>query len=560
MVSARWSDWQLLICVALALGPMNMQPARAATEGPPNVLIILADDLGFSDIGAFGGEIDTPNLDALAAEGVRLTDFYTAPTCSPTRAMLLSGTDPHLVGLGTMAEVLPHKPSLGKVPGYEGYLSPRALSMAELFREADYNTYMSGKWHLGMAEQQGPHRRGFDRSFVLLDGGASHFKPRSDTELRVENVSYREDGVATGVPDTFYSSDFYTQKLIDYIDSGIGTGKPFFAYAAYTAPHWPLHAPTDLIEKYKDRYRAGYAAIRSQRLLAQDRLGLFPGNTVAPATSNTAAPLWETLSVQERELEARKMAVYAAMVDSLDKNIGRLLQYLRDTGQYENTIILFFSDNGAAGENHARGYSPNTTREDNSLDNIGRRGSNINYGFRWAEVSATPFKLVKGTTAEGGISSPAILRLPGTRLVPGSLLRLVTRVDDVAPTLLKLANLQLSPAVLASSLPMTGSSLAPQWLGALPSIRDRVLAGELFGQAYVRAGDWKLVSSALPDDGPPFPSAPYHWRLYDLSNDRGETRDLAEVYPDRVTDLLRLWEDYVQRYCVVTPDAFEQLE
>tara|TARA_R100000005_G_scaffold89631_1_gene60351 strand:- start:61000 stop:62613 length:1614 start_codon:yes stop_codon:yes gene_type:complete len=537
-----------------------MEPVGAASEDHPNVLIILVDDLGFSDLGAFGGEIDTPNLDALAAEGVRLTDFYTAPTCSPTRAMLLSGTDPHVAGLGTMAEVVSLKPSLGKVPGYEGYLSHRALSLAEVFRAGGYNTYMSGKWHLGVEQQQGPHLRGFIRSFALLEGGASHFQPRSDSKLRVENVSYREDGAAVGVPDDFYSSSFYTQKLIEYIDSGIETGKPFFAYAAYTAPHWPLHAPDELIDKYSDRYRAGYAAIRAERLLAQERLGLFPDSTVALSVLNEAAPLWEALSDEERDLETKKMAVYAAMVDSLDTSIGRLLQYLRDIGEYDDTIILFFSDNGAAGEDHARGYSPNTAREDNSLENIGRRGSNVNYGFRWAEVSAAPFKLVKGTTAEGGISSPAIMRLPETLLAPGSLLRQVTRVDDLAPTLLELANVKISPTVVTTSLPFTGSSLASQLLGTSPVNRDRILAGELFGQAYVRAGDWKLVSSALPASGPPFPSTAYRWQLYDLSVDRGETRDLAADYPDRVANLLLLWETYVTRYGVVTPDAFKHLE
>ncbi|MGH8330013.1 MAG: sulfatase-like hydrolase/transferase, partial [Pseudomonas sp.] len=232
-------------------------PTSTFAAGQPNILMILADDLGFSDIASFGGEIATPSLDQLAQQGVRLSSFYAAAACSPTRSMLISGTDSHLVGLGSMAEVLPFSPRLQGRPGYEGYLNPRAQSIAQRLQDGGYVTYMAGKWHLGKASGQGPEAWGFDHSFSLLDGGASHFKPLADSKVRIENVSYREDGKPVDLPETFFSSNAYTDKLIGYIDAGRSSGKPFFAYAAYTAPHWPLQAPDDYLDKYRGHYARG---------------------------------------------------------------------------------------------------------------------------------------------------------------------------------------------------------------------------------------------------------------------------------------------------------------
>lgn len=530
----------------------------SATETRPNILLIVADDLGYSDIGSFGGEIETPTLDQLAADGLQLTSFYAAPTCSPTRSMLMSGTDNHLVGLGSMAEVLPFSPRLQGQPGYEGYLTERSHSMAQLFKDGGYATFMVGKWHLGMQDEQGPHARGFDKSFVLLDGGATHFAPQPGSKLRVENVSYREDGQAVRVPDDFYSSDFYTDKLIDYIESVQDSRKPFFAYAAYTAPHWPVQAPDAFIAKYKGRYDRGYAATREVRLENLQKLGLIDQD-FAPAAllPDAAGSQWQELSAEQRKIEARKMEVYAAMVDNLDHNIGRLLDYLKHTGQYDNTLVFFMSDNGAAGEDHSKGYSPNTAGTDNSYGNIGRRQSNLSYGLRWAEVSATPFRLFKGTTAEGGISVPAIVRLPNDRGRHG-LLNEPARVDDLLPTFLELAGIPDPGSSYGGKpkLPISGRSMLPLLAGPAESLVDAqaLMVGELFGQAYVRKGQWKLLAADAPR-GLPLLDKPYAWQLFNLAQDRGETTDVAAEHPELVAQLQREWAAYAKRVGVIEPMA-----
>lgn len=522
----------------------------------PNILLIMADDLGYSDLGSYGGEIATPNLDQLAGEGLRMTSFYVAPTCSPTRSMLMSGTDNHLVGLGTMAEVLPFAPHLQGQPGYEGHINDKAHSLPRLLADAGYSTFMSGKWHLGTDPAQDPHRFGFDQAFVLLQGGASHFQPLPGSSVRVENVSYRENGQDVEVPEDFFSTDYYTDRLIDYLQADADSGKPFFAWLAYTAPHWPLHAPDDYIDRYQGRYDEGYEVIRQQRLRRLEERGLIARGFVAAEPAQVPSRRWAELTDEEQAIQARKMEVYAAMVEHMDANIGRLFDYLKGTGRYDNTLIIFVSDNGAAGEDHARGYSPDDALTDNSLSNIGRRGSNVNYGYRWAEVGATPFSLVKGTTAEGGISSPAIVRLPASlnQGEPGRVVEAVARVDDLLPTLLALAGIadpgnqyQGQPRA-----PITGMSLLPVWTGNSHA-ESRVLAGEMFAQAYVRAGDWKLRSAHAPDGRVPDLNRPYQWQLFNLAEDRGETHDLAGQYPLKVKELEQLWRQHVERVGIVEP-------
>jgi arylsulfatase A-like enzyme len=262
-----------LMVVACGCGGEGTDTTDAAVASRPNILLLVADDLGYSDIGAFGGEIHTPNLDALAAEGLVLTAHHAAASCSPTRAMLFSGTDHHLAGLGTMAERL-DSGQLGK-PGYEGYLNDSSLSIAELLRDSGYHTYMAGKWHLGLDDAHTPKSRGFESSFALLQGAASHFAPVPGKPVPADMGQYREDGVFTTIPDTFYSSNFYTDKLIAYVQRNVDDQKPFFAYAAFTAPHWPLQAPPDYIDRYKGKYDEGYEVIQQRRLAKQKELGII---------------------------------------------------------------------------------------------------------------------------------------------------------------------------------------------------------------------------------------------------------------------------------------------
>jgi arylsulfatase A-like enzyme len=526
----------------------------------PNILMILADDLGYSDIGAFGGEIKTPNLDALAAQGLILTNHHAAAACSPTRAALFSGTDPHLAGIGTMAEALPLNPVLAGKPGYEGFLRPDALSIAQLLLDAGYHTYLAGKWHLGGAAAQLPPARGFESSWGPIGGFEGHFAPVPGLPTPIDSATvYRENGVATAPPANYFSSDFYTDKLIEYIQANIGDEKPFFAYAAYTAPHWPLMAPEEYIDRYAGVYDVGYSVIRNQRIERMKRMGILPRdfepNPGLPVTGNT--PGWDELTAEQKLLEARRMEVYAAMVENLDHNIGRLIDYLKQVDKYDNTFIFFQSDNGAEA---ATTYRPeNTTNVDNSFTNIGRPRSNWATGRRWAEVSATPFSLSKGHQAEGGISVPAIAKMPSEKRGRGRSqrpIRTITRVMDLAPTFLELAQVANPGSTYGgqSVKPITGKSM----LGALDHgrghhehgdrvhDRDEVLAGELFGRRFVQRRNWKALWTE-----PPW--GPGQWALYDIEKDRGETTDLALSRPDVVAELEAQWQSYVAEVGIVIP-------
>ncbi|MFA7822952.1 arylsulfatase [Aeromonas dhakensis] len=537
-----------LACIAPAASALAEVPQR------PNILLIVADDLGYSDLGAFGGEISTPNLDRLASSGLLLTSMYSAPTCSPTRAMLMSGTDNHLVGLGTMGEQIP--PFQRGKPGYEGYLNQQAHSIAELLRDGGYRTGMVGKWHLGVAPEQGPDQRGFQRSFALLEGGGVHFKPTPNSTAKIEQITYRENGMPVELPEDFYSTDFFTDKLISYLREGQGSGKPFFAYAAYTAPHWPLQAPDAYLDKYRGRYEAGYDAVRLARIERMKEKGLisvdFKPAATLPVTPQL--PSWDQLDPERKRVEARKMEIYAAMVDNLDHNIGRLLDYLRESGQYDNTLIVFMSDNGAAGERHEMFY-PIAPSTDNRLENFGKRNSQIDYGPRWAEVSAAPLRLFKGSMAEGGISVPAIVRLPANLQRQG-LERSVARVDDLAPTFLALANLP-DPGDSYKGQPkhpITGRSMLPMLEGKERA--EPVIAGELFGSLYYREGNLKLLG--LRPWAPGQPPQPLRWQLFDLKQDRAEQEDLSLDQPQTMERLKRAWEDYAQKVGVVSPPPANQ--
>lgn len=527
--------------------------ALAATEQQrPNILLIVADDLGYSDLGSYGGDIHTPTLDELARNGLQMTSMYATPTCSVTRSMLMSGTDNHLAGLGTMAEAL--QPFQRGKAGYEGYLNERSYSIAELLKEGGYRTMMVGKWHLGLEPGQGPDARGFEQSFSLLEGGATHFKPSGTEPSKIEQVHYRENGTAVELPENFYSTDFYTDKLISYLQSSKDTGKPFFAYAAYTSPHWPLQAPAQYLDKYRGRFDEGYDSVRMNRIERMKTLGLISSDATPahPIAVTPNLPGWEQLNPEQRKVEARKMEIYAAMVDNLDHNIGRVVDYLRNSGQFDNTLIVFMSDNGAAGENHTLFYPPGA-RTDNSYANLGKPGSQIDYGLRWAEVSAAPFHLFKGTTAEGGISVPAIIQLPKGIHRQG-LERGIARVDDLAPTFLDLAGLSIPRQALTvtGKHPMTGASMFPMLTGKSSSDSKETMAGELFGNAYYREGNLKLLGMRA-QAGFGDASQPPTWQLFDVARDRGETNDLAASQPETVQRLKQAWLKYAKEVGVVFP-------
>lgn len=523
------------------------QPVVHAAEPAkrPNILLIVADDLGYNDLGAYGGEIATPNLDKLAAGGAKLTSFYASPFCSPTRAMLMSGSDNHLVGFGDMAELM--LPEQRGKPGYEGNLNDRVVPMGQVLKDAGYRTAMTGKWHLGVAEDFSPAKRGFDRSYAMVMGGASHWGDQSGIvavdPAKAPKAIYRENGKAIDIPrDGFYSSVAFTDKLIEYLKVDESSGKPFFGYLAFTAPHWPLHAPDADIAKYEHRYKDGYDALRRARLERMKTLGLVAADTPV-YEGHPLWPKWESLPKAQQESEARRMAVYAAMVDNMDQQIGRVLAYLKDSKQLDNTFVFFMSDNGADGNSV---YDVARTREwihkdmDNSTANIGRPGSFIEYGPGWAQAGMTPFKLYKSLMYEGGISVPAIAWGPG--IGGGKVKREFAHVTDIAPTIYELAGAK-HPGTSYNGrevLPLRGESMLSYLKNDAKTVHaaDRVTGWELGGRKALRKGDWKIVYANKP-------WGTGDWELYNLATDRTESSNLSATHPDKLKELLAAWKQYV---------------
>ena len=419
--------------------------------------------------------------------------------------------------------------------------------MAQVLRDAGYRTLMTGKWHLGVPEPHSPASRGFEQSYALVHGGSSHWSDQAgivavDPEKPPKAI-YRENGKAVDVPKDFFSSDFFTTRLIDYVEAGKDSGKPFFAYLAFTAPHWPLHAHDADIAKYEARYKDGYDALRRERLERMKKLGLAAADTPV-FEGHPSWPKWDSLSDAEKASEARRMAVYAAMVDNMDQNIGRMLDYLKKTGQLDNTFIFFLSDNGADGNSV---YDVARTREwihkdmDNSIAHIGKSGSYAEYGPGWAQVGSTPFRLYKSFMYEGGISVPAIAWGPGVK--GGATKQAMAHVTDIAPTLFELARTRHPGTEYQGRqvLPLRGKSMLPYLQGKTDRVRGdgEALGWELGGRKALRKGDWKIV----------FANAPWgtnDWELYNVAEDRTESRNLAATNPQKLGELLVAWRDYVR--------------
>lgn len=542
----------------------------ATPDKKPNILLIVADDLGFSDLGAFGSEIQTPNLDQLATRGRLLRHFYTQPTCSPTRAELFSGTDHHLAGLGSMAELL--APEQRGQPGYEGGLENRVAPLSSLLRDAGYNTYLAGKWHLGGAPDHRPNARGFDKSFALIPGGASHFKQTTQrlAEKAPEPLYTENDQPVASLPDDFFSTKAYTDKLIEYIDSGLDSGKPFFGYLAYTAPHWPIQAPDANLAKTRGRYDAGYEVLAQQRFARQKQLGLAKADAVQPPLPDGVLA-WSALSADEKARSARIYEAYAAAVENLDENIGRLVKHLKDKGELDNTFIVFFSDNGAEGNDIGKfGITgqPTTGQQyydqfntwlntafDNSLDNIGRKNSYVFVKEGWGQASALPHRLYKGVPTEGGVNTPAFVYYP--KAVKRGKSSQVVTVRDILPTLLDVAGTK-HPGIAYQGrtvLPAQGTSIFPFLTGDDGTVHNAStpFGFELFGLSALRKGDWKIVRFYPPrGDG--------HWQLYNLATDPGELNDLslASGTPaekakrdHKSRELQRDWRAYVEQNNVI---------
>lgn len=517
--------WITLISVFCATAAINSQASQAQER--PNIVIILADDMGFSDIGCYGSEIATPNLDRLAKEGLRFTQFYNAARCCPTRAALLTGLYPHQAGVGHMLENW-------RPPSYSNGLIGPTMTIAELLRKGGYRTYHAGKWHVGGLGRNDarnhPMNRGFDR--VYGSGGGGNYFALSPLYLDKKSMQPGED---------FYATDAFSDRAVRFIEEhGLEhKDRPFFLHLCYTAPHFPLHAKPNDIAKYRGKYREGWDALRRNRHERMKKLGIVQQDwPLSPR--DPVAKAWGEVPEGEREEWDLRMAVYAAMIDCMDQGIGRVLQVLDRIGAAENTLVLFLSDNGSSAEaldswpNPRRGHKPGSatgTRESHRCLEVG-----------WSNAANTPFREHKMWVHEGGIATPLIAHWPRGIKPRGALTHQVGHVIDLMPTCLELAGVSYPKTINDKTLPaLEGRSLVPAFEGKTPG--ERTLAWEHDGNRAIRAGDWKLV-------------APYRgqWELYDLKADRTEVNNLAKKQPERVEALAAQWQAWANRVGVVAWD------
>lgn len=514
----------------------------------PNVLVIVADDLGFSDIQPFGGEISTPNLKKLASEGAVLSNFHAGPTCSVTRSMLLTGNDSHQAGLGSMAEFL--QPEQKDKSGYEGRLNHRVMTLAEILKPEGYASFVTGKWHLGATEDSHAKARGFDRSFTLMPGGAAHMDA-SQMFPGNYKARYFEDGKETTLPTKFYSSDFFTTKMISYLTHDRKKDQPFFGYLAFTAPHWPLQAPDEYLKKYEGHYQEGYEKIRETRLKRMIELGIVPKGTKINNPLMDVFPTWDKLTPAQKQDQSKTMQIYAAMIDNMDHNIGRMIDYLKSTGELDNTLILFMSDNGAESstpESLGTTEDKNGIREwvdttfNNTFENMGKKGSYVTLGPQWAQVASTPLPYFKSMLSNGGIHVPAIMRYP-SQIKAGQIQTETIHVMDFVPTVLELTQAKRPTRFNGQALlNMEGRSFLPVFKGkALP---ERALGWEFNTRRALYKGDWAVQRQA----------APYgtgEWELYNRKLDPSYLHNLAAQHPDKIQELSQEWQKYAQRVGVV---------
>lgn len=551
----------LLFCAIFFLAACAGEAAAAAASAPraerPNILLIVVDDMGFSDLGSFGSEIATPSLDSLAYAGIRFSNLHGSSMCSPSRAMLLTGVDSHRTGFGNMLEEL--APNQHGKPGYEGYLNERVVTLPTLLRDAGYRTYMTGKWHLGSGPGKGPAFRGFDRSFVLESGGASHFADMRPAYAASPDAraSYSEDGVALdALPAEFeYSTQYYVDRMMSYLGEDTGE-KPFFAYLAFTAPHWPLQAPAEAIARQSGRYDAGYDVIGNARLERLKELGLVPAGASRSARSPKEMA-WTELQPAQQLRETRAMEVYAAMIEEVDAHTGRLIDFLEASGALDNTLVFFMSDNGPEGHDLDETWPmesfPEIRRTIDATHNfsyeaMGRPGSYVLYGPNWANAGSPAFRLHKAFPTEGGTRVAAFAYYPKSVATP----RIVddfVHVTDVLPTILDLAGVAPAGERYRGRPvePVIGRSFLPLLKGGSMRSADRITGEELLGKRAIRHGAWKLVHM-------PEPYGNGDWQLFNLESDLAESTDLVSEYPDKVRMLKAEWDNYARSNGVIIPN------
>jgi len=546
---------------SLLLGSLISNPAYAIAEpsidGRPNIVVILADDLGYSDIGSYGSEISTPNLDKLARDGLRFSNFHTTASCAPTRAMLLTGVDSHRTGVANIKEAL--TPEQAHSPFYRGSLNHNVVTLATLLRDAGYNTSMAGKWHLGYEDESLlPINRGFEQTLTMPFSGGDNWTQQAYVP-HYEKTLWLENGKEITVPEDFYSSKFIIDKTIEQLENNLKTNnnksrKPFFSYVSFQAVHIPIQAPKAFTEKYIGSYKDGWHVLRENRQKAVKDLGLLPAS--APMKRMPSTTDWDELSEEEKRFNDKRMAVYAGMVDAMDHHIGRLIEYLKDSGQYDNTIIMFSSDNGPAAADvpplwiKMLGYN-------NDYDTLGERYSYNTLGVNFGSAAASPLGHYKFHSGEGGMRVPLIVSGPQVAdSHRGNISHSKAFVKDLAPTILALAGTQ-HPGTQYHGRPIeasTGKNLLPILKASTDSVytNDDIIAYEIGGNAALIKGDYKItLNRGGTNDG--------RWHLYNIKQDPGETEKLEAIEPAVFSELLSEYETYVRENGVIpVPPHYHQ--
>jgi arylsulfatase len=533
---------------------------NASGSKRPNIVILFADDLGYSDIGCFGGEIDTPNLDGLAENGVRFTQFYNAARCCPARASLQTGLYPHQAGVGFMV----YK---NQGQGYLGHLNNRCVTFGEVLSNAGYQTYMAGKWHTGHVPESRPEVRGFQHFTGVYLHIDSYWKVLKNCDIYRDGellIPAQENPINPYHPDKeFYTTDFFTDVALDYIDQATNQPeKPFLLHVCYNAPHFPLEAPDDLIEKYRGRYVRGWDELRKEKLARMKKMGLVPDKQKLPRVNSNVAmrrsdlpfkalvdsdplPEWDTLHERDREELDFRRAMYAAQVDCLDQNVGRIVKRLEERGVLNNTLIMFFSDNGCSGELGLFGMNWHEHKRHNYAEWRKKSGWSISQGQCWATYSNTPFRKYKQYVHEGGIASPFIAHWPEGIPRRGAIVsNQVFHLIDIMPTLCELAGASYPQVYQGREIaPNPGISMTPYWRGKTADPERRVLYWQHMNHAAMREGDWKLVTLDDRTDD--------HWELYDLSKDRSETVNLIREHPEIAREMKSNWRAWARDVDVI---------
>ena len=545
---ARRSDIERQYFFSLLLIIASVWQGSMAQAARPNIVLILADDLGFSDIAPYGSEIHTPSLSTLAGQGVRFTNYHTAASCAPTRGMLLTGVDSHRNGVPNIPETIP--PEQAEHANYRGTLGHNVVTIASLLQDSGYHTYMAGKWHLGKTPDLLPFRRGFERTVTMADTGADNWEQKPYIPI-YEKANWFADGEEYTLPKDFYSSRFLVDKIIEFIASNASDGQPFFAYLPFQAVHIPVQAPQEFTDKYMGVYDAGWEELRKQRQGRAEQLGIIPPGIAMADMSTTNN--WEGYTADEQRYHAKRMAVYAGMVDAMDHNIGRLVAFLKDTDQYENTVFIFTSDNGseASGVDYPRALPVRISLAlqdyTTDYDTLGLKGSFNTIGPSFASAAASPLSYYKFYAGEGGMRVPLIIAGKSIPQQP-QLSKAFAYVTDIPATILDIANVD-PPANRYGGRPiesMTGRSLLPLIRGEVERVYSEtdVIGYELAGNAALFQGDYKIVLNDAP-------AGDNKWHLYNIVADPGETDDLSKKMPKRLQEMLDHYQEYAQKNSVL---------